>query len=309
MAGKLGALVTRKWPIKLAAVFLSVMLYVGVAGQQPATQLFSLTLALDAPRGRTVRSELPTVAVHIRGRGLELLKLRSVAPVLRFAVPDTLTGAEWVLHIQPGDVRLPQGADVRVDDIVPRDIRVQLDPVSSKDVRIVPLVTVIPDSGHFLEGGIALTPSVVRLVGSEQALAAVESVTTAPVRITGVTGFFTRMVPIDTLPLGMVRVSPKQVEISADVRAVAARVFSGVPVETGAGALRTFEFTPARVTVSVEGPADAVEALSRDSIRVVAHLSGPATAGAVARLTVIAPRGVSARATPDSVAVRRRGRS
>jgi hypothetical protein len=309
MPGRLRSLLTRNWPIKLAALFLSVMLYVGVAGQQPATQLFSLKLEVAAPRGRTVRSELPTVAVQISGRGLELLKLRTVAPVLRFTVPDTLTGAEWVLRLQPGDVRLPQGADVRVDDIVPRDVRVQLDPVARKDVRIVPLVTVIPDSGHFLEGGVAVTPSVARLVGSEAALAGVESVTTAPVRITGVTSFFTRMVPIDTLPLGMLRVAPKQVEISADVRAIAQRAFAGVPVETGAGALRTFEFTPARVTVSVEGPADAVEALSRDSIRVVAHVSGPVTAGTVARLTVIAPRGVSARATPDSVAVRRRGRS
>ncbi|MGH8699512.1 MAG: CdaR family protein, partial [Burkholderiales bacterium] len=260
MAGKPSALVTRNWPIKLAALFLSLMLYVGVAGQKPTTQLFELQLQVDAPRGRTVRSEVPTIAVQITGRGLEVFKLRNAAPVLRFAVPDTLTGAEWVLHLQPGDVRLPQGADVRVDDVLPREIRVQLDPVSSKEVRIVPLITVIPDSGHFLEGGIALTPSVVRLVGSEQALAAVESVTTAPVRFTGVTGFFTRMVPIDTLPLGLVRVSPKEVEISVDVRAVARRSFAGVPVETGAGALRTFEFTPARVSVSVEGPADAIEA-------------------------------------------------
>jgi hypothetical protein len=58
------------------------------------------------------------------------------------------------------------------------------------------------------------------------------------------------------------------------------------------------------VSVSVRGPEERVLALTRDSLRVVAHITG--TSGGTARITVIGPRGVTARAIPDSVTLRRR---
>lgn len=302
----LRAMVTQNWGIKLAALFLSLMLYVAVASQQPASQLFSLKLALDLPPGRTSTTKLPSVAVQVTGRGSELLKLRAVPPVIRKAVPDTLSGATWLIRLQPSDVQLPKGADVRIDDIVPRDVEVVLDAVSRKEVRIVPRVRVVAESGYVLLGGLSITPSIARIVGPEQNLAAIDSVTTVPVDISGVTGPFTKSVALDTAPLGILRVVPKQVELSGNVGAITERSFSGIPVETGAGALRTFVVSPARVSVAVRGPEARVQALTRDSLRVVAHLAGPAAAGVYAHLTVIAPPGIRARAIPDSVALRRR---
>jgi len=58
------------------------------------------------------------------------------------------------------------------------------------------------------------------------------------------------------------------------------------------------------VLVSIRGPEERVQTLTRDSLRVVAHITG--TSGGVARITVIAPRGITARAIPDSVTLRRR---
>jgi hypothetical protein len=58
------------------------------------------------------------------------------------------------------------------------------------------------------------------------------------------------------------------------------------------------------VSVSVRGPEERVQALTRDSLRVVAHITG--SSGGSARITVIAPRGITARAIPDSVTLRRR---
>jgi len=53
----------------------------------------------------------------------------------------------------------------------------------------------------------------------------------------------------------------------------------------------------------VRGPEQRVLALTRDSLRVVVHLAGDGTVG---RLSVIAPPGITARAIPDSVTLRRR---
>jgi len=167
-------------------------------------------------------------------------------------------------------------------------------------------VSVTPDSGQVLHGGLSMTPTKVRLVGPEKSLAAIDSVTTVPMEITNVSGEFSRVVPIDTMPLGIVRLSPKQVTVTGDMGLIAERSFGGIPVETGAGAITSFIVTPPRVSVAVRGPEERVLALTRDSLRVVAHITGATTSGGVARITVIAPRGITARAIPDSVTLRRR---
>src|ERR1044071_3814121 len=98
-----------------------------------------------------------------------------------------------------------------------------------------------------------MTPTSVRLVGPEKSLAAIDSVTTVPMEITNVAGEFTRNVPIDTMPLGIVRLSPKQGTVTARMGVIADRSFAGIPVETGAGAITSLIVTPARVSVSVSG--------------------------------------------------------
>lgn len=306
MRANLLQLLTRNWPIKGAALFLALMLYVAVQLQQPVTTSFDVTLNVQLPPGRAMMHKPPKVRVQISGKGSQVLKLRSLAGNITRRVPDTLTASTFAIRLDPTDVELalPKGADVRVMEIRPSEITVALDSVARKDVRIVSLVTVAPDSGQFLRGGLSVSPTIARLVGPEQSLAGIESVTTVPTEITNVSGEFTRNVPIDTMPLGIVRLSPKLVTVTGDMGVLAERTFTGIPVETGAGAITSFIVTPPRVSVQVRGPEERVRALTRDSLRVVAHITG--ASGGSARITVVAPRGITARATPDSVTLRRR---
>ena len=297
---------TRNWPIKGAALFLALMLYVAVQLQQPVTTSFDVTLNVQLPPGRALVQKPPKVHVQISGKGSQILKLRSLAGDITRRVPDTLTSSTYLIHLDPTEVELalPKGADVRVMEVRPSEITLALDSVARKDVRIVSLVTVTVDSGQFLHGELLMTPTMARLVGPEQALDAIDSVTTVPTVITSVSGEFARTIPIDTTPLGIVRLVPKQVTVSGSMGVIAERSFAGIPVETGAGAMTSYIVTPARVSVAVRGPEERVQNLTRDSLRVVAHISG--SSGGLARITVIAPRGITARATPDSVTVRRR---
>jgi YbbR domain-containing protein len=305
-------LITRSWPIKAAALFLALMLYVAVQLQQPVTANFDVTLNVQLPPGRALVQKPPKVYAQISGKGTQILKLRSLAGDITRRVPDTLTATTWMIHLAPTDVELdlPNGADVRVMEIRPSEITLALDSVARKDVRIVSLVTVTIDSSQSLQGGLSMTPNMARLVGPGQSLAAIESVTTVPMEIAGVSGTFSRTVPIDTMPLGIVRIAPKQVTVTGELTAITERSFAGVPVETGAGAITNYIVTPARVSVSVRGPEARVQTLTRDSVRVVAHITGARSAGgsgvSVAKITVIGPRGITARAVPDSVTLRRR---
>src|SRR6267154_1102623 len=79
MNGSLSQLITRNWPIKGAAVFLALMLYVAVQLQQPVTTSFDVTLNVLLPPGRALVHPPPTVRVQISGKGSQILKLRSLA--------------------------------------------------------------------------------------------------------------------------------------------------------------------------------------------------------------------------------------
>ena len=153
--------ITRNWPIKGAALFLALMLYVAVQLQQPVTTSFDVTLNVQLPPGRALMQKLPKVRAQISGKGTQILKLRSLAGDITRRVPDTVTAPTWVVHLDPTDVELalPKGADVRVMEIRPSEITLALDSVARKDVRIVSLVNVTPESAQVLRGGLSMTPT------------------------------------------------------------------------------------------------------------------------------------------------------
>jgi hypothetical protein len=278
---------------------------VAVAAQQPLTQSFAMRVAITVPPGRSIRQQPGTVTVLIIGKGTEVMKLRSLSHVIQRVVPDTFSATVWHVHLQAADVEIPKGTDVQVADITPRDFDVVLDSVGTKDVKIAPRVKIEADSGYVLRG-FSIVPNLAHLVGPEKTLARIDSVTTLSIEISSVTGPFFRTVPIDTALLGVVRISPKEVRVAGEVVAVIERSIPGVPVTTAASGFTGFLLSPERVSVSVRGPESKVNALTRDSVRVVAHLVGKAGPGAYARLTVTAPPGVRARAVPDSVGLKRR---
>jgi len=96
------------------------------------------------------------------------------------------------------------------------------------------------------------------------------------------------------------------VRMAGEVTAIIERSIAGVPITTAASGFTGFLLSPERVAVTVRGPASRVNTLTRDSVRVVAHLVGKAGPGGYARLTVSGPPGLVARAVPDSVSLKRK---
>jgi len=296
----------RNWPLKLAALFLSLILYVAVAAQRQVTQEMVMRLEVRVPPGRMLLSAPASDTVVLRGKITELLRLRSINRVIFLPVPDTLSTATWTTTVPPASVKIPEGSNVEVADFRPRDVVIQLDSVGTKEVPIVARVTVTPDSGQALDGGLQITPNVARLVGPDRLLAAIEMVATEPTALNAVSGSFTRMVPLDTTPLGVLRLTPKAVRVSGATTGVFERVFNLLAIESGAGPLTGYELRPARATVIVRGPEAVIQTLTKDSVRVIVHLGGPVNDSATVRLTVLVPKGVTAHATPDSVLIIRR---
>src|SRR5438309_9721283 len=158
MSGRLTRLITRNWPIKLAAVARALMLYVAVAAQQPVTQTFTLKLAVLAPPGRALLEAPPSVSVLLSGRGSEMLRLRSLRPI-SLRVPDTLTASVWNFRLKPSELDILKGAVVQLSDFSPPDSALHRDSVAGNGVRVVPVVRVVALFRYGMPGHVCFQPN------------------------------------------------------------------------------------------------------------------------------------------------------
>jgi hypothetical protein len=305
MISRIARLILRNWPIKLAALALALLLYARVQMERVVRREFPVTIDVVLPPSRRLAGPIPPVRVTVAARGSELLGMRSLPTIVTRQVPDSFSGAEWcsapaVRTCRPRRASRSPMMDVR------RANPIALNPVAVKTVRVVPQIRLVPESDLVLSGA-RVAPATVRLIGTEAAIGGIDSVATVPLEIRGVAGPFLHAAAIDTAILRGVRVDPARVTVSGEVGALLERSIEGVAVESGAGGLTGITVLPARVTVTVRGPAARVRALTRDSVHVVAHSGTADPAGGYARLTVLAPPGIAARVVPDSVLLRRRG--
>jgi len=294
------------WPIKLTALGLAAVVWAAVAAQEPTTQIVPVVVRVEPPPGRNIVGTVPEVRALFRGIPRELIKLYADAPIIRKTLPDTITGSDYTLDLAIADIAVIDGAAVNAQQIEPASIRITLDDVSRKSVPVVNRVTIQPDSGYQIFGGVTVSPSSITIQGPQDRVAAITSVATESVALSDVRASLRRRVPIVTTDLAGVLLSQTSVTVTAEISALADRVFDGVQVVLDADDGRTWTSVPATVNVIVTGRVSRMSGLSRDSVRVLATPpTDDATVEAVVPLRVTAPQGLQARATPDSVTVRR----
>jgi len=117
---------TENLPLKLAAAFFAVALWIGVRAEGTASAWIPVRVALTSNSGLELHStDEPDLRALVVGPGRELLKLYTVQPVVRRVIRP---GSEdrVTLDVRPADVDLPSGIDVRVRDVQPRTVTLQV---------------------------------------------------------------------------------------------------------------------------------------------------------------------------------------
>jgi hypothetical protein len=213
---KLGTL-ARNWPLKITSLLLAVLLWVVATAEQPASRVLPVTLVPQGPAGRSFTGDPPAITALVVGPRRELLKLTGAHLTLTRILPDTITGRAVTLDLLPSDVEVPRGGEVKVQDIQPRQVTLQLDPVVFRSVPVHPDLRLELDSGTRLMRAVQVFPGVVRLTGPADLVARMDSVKTLPLRVEKVEGVFERSVAVDTEGFGTVRVFPAEVMISFEV--------------------------------------------------------------------------------------------
>jgi YbbR domain-containing protein len=298
---------THNWRLKLAALGLAVLIWAVVSSEQVTTQWIPVRIdpvVRDPEYVLGGAAEPAEVRVQFVGPGRELWELALDRP--RLVLPLSNVGERRAFPVDPSMLRIPTGLSVRVQDIRPAVVRVDLQRLTSRTVPVRPRLAPASLARFVVEGEMEILPSELRVTGPADRLAALDGVATRAFDIVPDEGdsTFTRQVELDTAGLGGLTLSRGRVQVSGAIDLRGARPAGEVQVYVPDGLVAA----PARVRVTLHGARRRVNAVDAAALRaVVARDSLPAAVpaqGVEAGLVLDGvPPGVTATTTPARVRV------
>jgi hypothetical protein len=205
--------ITARLPVKLAALFFSLVLWLMVGAEEPTDEWVDVRIALvmDSTVALRDSTDLPRVQALVVGRARELLQLYTERPVIRRMVtadtPDAFT-----LDLRPEDVILPANVTARVTDVRPRSIPLSFSVTASRRVPVRSAIRATADSGILITGNPRIDPESVMVRGSRSAVRGLSAVPTERVVLVVRDTIGSRMIRLDTTGLG-VTVTPAEVRV------------------------------------------------------------------------------------------------
>jgi YbbR-like protein len=291
-------------PLKLTSVFLSVFLWFLAAGEEPGSALLEVDVTVRPPPGRTILRPPEALRALVTGPRRDLLRLSATPVRLTRILPDTMEGDQIRLDLAPGELEIPSGVAVRVQDLQPRSVTVELDSTTQRVVPVEPIVSLRPDLGFSVQG-ISVVPGTVRLFGPVARLKDIDSIRTEALEVTSADAPLERDLGLDTTGLGMLRIEPRVVTVRVEIEASSERTIENVPVGMPSALAGSLRPSLEVVRVRVRGPVSRLAGLLADSLVVIVNPGGRASPGRVG-LRVLLPQGITGEAEPDSVDLVRR---
>lgn len=233
LAARLLAAATEHLPLKLAALFLSLLLWVVVSAEETTEELLPVQLSVGTDSLLSLRGRPPTVRALVVGRVRDILELSGNPLVVR-RIFDARTPDAVALELRPSDVEVPDGVEVRVRDVQPRTVVLRFDVTTERLVPVRPVVRIRPDSGWRLVGAPGAQPESVLVRGPRAAVQRIQSIATVLVEATTRDSLLSQ-VALDTAGLG-VAVRPARVRLRlTSVPTVPA--LPTVPADSASGAV------------------------------------------------------------------------
>ncbi len=222
---RLATIAMARLPLKLAALFFALVLWLAVSAEEPTEEWLDVRVALIHDSNVTLLDSAPPVQALVVGRGRDLLKLYTTLPVLRRSI-EADTATRLTLNLRPTDVDLPSNVDARVRDVRPAVLTMHVRITEARRVPARSAIVVSADSGFRVLGAPIIDPESVVVRGPRDAVRKVSSVFTERRQISVHDTITDIVVPIDTAGLPM-RVTPPEVRLhivaARDVAAPPAR--------------------------------------------------------------------------------------
>lgn len=202
--------------LKLASLGLAFALWMVVAGEQRDERTLNAPLALAPLPKNTTLLNVSGDFVTVQVRGPKSL-ISSLSPDEVDVNLDlsTLKEGENLVAVKADQVDVPRG--VEVVQISPKSVRLVLESVTERTVRVAARVEGNPADGYYLKRA-STHPDRIRLVGPRSEVNRLETIYTSAVNVEGLSHDFGAMIALE--PVGkLIKVEgPALVRVSVEIR-------------------------------------------------------------------------------------------
>jgi YbbR domain-containing protein len=264
--------------LKIGSILLAVILWITITGQGTADRILR-----DIPY--QIRDIPADMVLTDRGIGMVNLRLRgpkSMLPTLKpedcsvvLRLPDDLQPGEVDLDITHSNVVVPYSNQMSIMQITPNTVRVTIDSIFTKTVKVQPLLRGSPHPDYQL-GQWRVSPPEAVLRGPKVLLETVDTVFSEPIDVADQTLSFNERVDLKPgSPLISV-IRPTKVSARIEIlERITERSFPEFEITVVPEVRDTSTIvTPLVVTLTLTGPAAILNKLKPSDVQIVADISG-----------------------------------
>ena len=264
----------RNFGLKIASIFIAFLLWLIVAGEQPAERGLRIPLELQNLPPNTELVDLPVEAVDVRVRGPSGT-LSRLAPGDLVAVLDLQSAKPGprLFHVTPEQVRAPFG--IEVAQVNPPTLALRFETSATRNVPIAPAVVGEVAAGYVVSK-VTTEPATVDVVGPQSAISQMSEALTEPVSVEGATKPVREPVTVGAASPNVRLKTPQRAVVTVTVvPAPTEKALDRVPVHLrNIAPGLTAQALPPVVSVRVRGSQEALARLRSNSVTAFVDLSG-----------------------------------
>ena len=172
------------WGIKLVSLGLSLTLWFYVTSKGKTEMTLTVPLELrNVPQGMTVVGDVVgSLEVRVQGQERVLRDISIGKKVIGILDLSMTTVGENTVRISPDDIRRPEGVTVTYMSL--SEIKVKLEPLVRKILRLKPVLHGAPAAGYRL-AGITVTPPKITVEGPASMMSSLVILQTMPIDVQG----------------------------------------------------------------------------------------------------------------------------
>ncbi len=293
----------RNKALKLFALLLAVAAWFAVGSEERTETTLQMALELtNVPKQLMVTNEIPSqIEVRVQAPRSVIRDLTDEKRHIRIDLAGSKPGTRHEI-ITPSVLNFPRG--VVVSRIRPNAVTIELDQALNRRLDVLPVIKGSPAPG-FEVGEITLTPKETMVRGPKNVVQQLKQINTIPIDISKLSSSLTREVELDfqNLPLTSLDTQPIVAKITIRPK-LQTKTFANIVI-VPYGASNPLRLDPAKVTVTVRGPATNLDLLRPEEITPRINLKNLKPGTYEAKIAVEVPEGLEVVAvTPEKIKVK-----
>ena len=221
-------MLNNKTLLKILSVFIALGMWIMVVSGHEETKEMTVPVKLvNVTAGKVAIADHSNVSINIKGAARLMQSLANSDVLLDIDVAAFPQG-QSIRRILPGDFKTPLGLEVVA--VKPTELRITIDNITTKDVRVLPSIIGEVKQGYMVES-ITLKHNTVSVTGAKSVLSNLENISTLPINLSERSENFVQNVLLKDSD-GVTKMHPSSVEVRVKLREnMVEHEFTNVPVE------------------------------------------------------------------------------